>query len=70
MSDETCYEIRVHEMLDEKWAAYFAPFSLVVEPEQTILSGIVHDQAELFGALIKIRDLGLKLVSVNPLPRH
>jgi hypothetical protein len=65
MSDKTGYEIRVREVLDNKWAAYFAPFTLTAGIEETILTGAVHDQAELFGVLIKIRDLGLKLVSVN-----
>jgi len=53
--------------LDEKWANYFKPFSLISKPDTTSLVGRVHDQAELFGILLKIRDLGLKLVSVKPL---
>ncbi len=70
MTDETSYEIRVREVLDEKWAACFAPFTLAAGPGETILTGRVQDQAELFGALIKIRDRGLKLVSVNPLTQQ
>jgi hypothetical protein len=66
MSKTTRYEIRVHDVLDEKWAGYFAPFDLSVGDEETLLTGAVHDQAELFGVLLKIRDLGLRLVSVNP----
>jgi hypothetical protein len=63
--DETLlYEIHVRDRLDEKWAAYFAPFTLAFGPEETILTGAVQDQAELFGILLKIRDLGLTLVSV------
>ena len=66
MSKETAYEIRLQGILDEKWADYFAPFDLSVEGEQTLLTGPVHDQAELFGVLWKIRDLGLALVSITP----
>jgi hypothetical protein len=66
MLEETTYEIRLGNMLDEKWAAYFAPFSPTFRLDETVLTGVVHDQAELFGVLLKIRDLGLKLVSVNP----
>jgi hypothetical protein len=66
MPDSNAYEIRVREVLDEKWAAYFVPFTLHAGTDETILRGVAHDQAELFGVLLKIRDLGLKLVSVNP----
>jgi hypothetical protein len=65
MAELSCYEIRIKEVLGEKWAAYFAPFTLSVGTDETILTGPVHDQAELFGILLKIRDFGLKLISVN-----
>jgi hypothetical protein len=68
MSETTCYEIRVRDILDEKWSAYFMPFTLTAGEDETLLTGLVHDQAELFGILLKIRDLGLWLVSVNPAP--
>jgi len=67
MTEAAIYEIRVREVLDEKWAAYFAPFTLESGNNETILRGAVHDQAELFGILLKIRDLGLKLMAVNPI---
>jgi hypothetical protein len=66
MTEPGPYEIRIKEALDEKWAAYFAPFTLTAGTDETILTGLVHDQAELFGILLRIRDLGLKLVSVKP----
>jgi hypothetical protein len=62
------YEIRIGELLDEKWADNFSPFRLTSSEAGTILTGSVYDQAELFGVLLKIRDLGLRLVSVNPKP--
>ena len=58
------YEIHLRGVLGEKWADYFAPFTLSAGNDETILTGEVHDQAELFGVLLKIRDLGLVLVSV------
>jgi len=70
MPEETTYEIRVRDALDEKWSTYFAPFTLTADNEETLLTGVAHDQAELFGVLLKIRDLGLRLVSVNPVPRQ
>jgi hypothetical protein len=66
MIQAATYEIRIQDVLDEKWAAYFAPFAISVTENETLLTGTVHDQAELFGTLLKIRDLGLQLVSVNP----
>lgn len=68
MSETVPYEIRVRDVLEEKWAAYFAPFTLFTGENESLLTGVAHDQAELFGVLLKIRDLGLRLVSVNPVP--
>ncbi len=68
MCNPTVYEIRVRDVLDEKWASYFAPFEITPSADQTLLTGPAQDQAELFGILIKISNLGLRLVSVNPLP--
>jgi hypothetical protein len=35
------------------------------ELKQTLLSGSVQDQAELYGLIAKLRDLGVKLLSIN-----
>jgi len=61
------YIICLDEVLDEKWGEYFSPFSVTVCDKETKLIGIVHDQAELLGVILKIRDLGLRLLSVNPI---
>ena len=59
------YEIRVAGHLSANWAARFEGLSMRHEPDgETVLSGML-DQAALHGALAKIRDLGLKLISVN-----
>ena len=59
------YEIRVADHLSENWTARFEGLSMRREPEgDTVLSGKL-DQAALHGALVKIRDLGLNLISVN-----
>jgi hypothetical protein len=70
MPEETTYEIRIRDVLENKWMAFFSPFELTFRPDETIFTGVVHDQAELFGLLLKIRDLGLRLVSVNPVARR
>lgn len=66
MPDETICEIHIREVLDEKWAEAFSPFTLTFGEDETVLTGTVQDQAELFGVLLKIRDLGLTLVSLAP----
>jgi hypothetical protein len=59
------FEIRVASHLSENWTARFEGLSMRHEPEaETVLSGVL-DQAAMHGILVKIRDLGLKLVSVN-----
>jgi hypothetical protein len=59
------YEIRVAGHLSANWAARFEGLSMRHEPEgETVLSGML-DQAAMHGVLVKIRDLGLKLMSVN-----
>jgi hypothetical protein len=59
------YEIRVAGHLSENWAGRFEGLSMRHEPEgKTALSGSL-DQAALHGVLMRIRDLGLNLISVN-----
>ncbi len=62
------YEIRVEGHLGEQWASWLGDtLTLRHDPVgETILSGQL-DQAALQGVLIKIRDLGLKLVAVKRL---
>jgi len=61
------YEIRVQGVLDGRWTAWFEDMHLVSDGSQTIISGPLADQAALHGALNKVRDLGLVLVSVRRL---
>ena len=59
------YEIRVASHLSANWAARFEGLSMRHEPEgETTLSGML-DQAALHGVFMKIRSLGLYLISVN-----
>lgn len=59
------YEIRVASHLSKNWAARFEGLSMRYEPDgETVLTGML-DQAAMHGILIKIRDLGIKLISVN-----
>ncbi len=61
------YEIRVAGRLSTKWSAWFEGMTVEHGPgEQTVLRGRVADQAALFGLLMKVRDLGLVLLAVQP----
>jgi len=69
------YEIRVSGHLDPGRAEWFGSLALTVEHTAgreaiTILSGPIADRAALFGILNRIRDLGLQLISVNPIMLH
>ena len=65
MNAPEMYEIRVAGHLSANWAARFEGLSMRHQPEgETVLSGLL-DQAALHGVLARIRDLGLKLISVK-----
>ena len=61
------YEIRIQGHLGPQWADWFEGLTISLEDNgNTLLTGPVSDQAALHGLLKKVRDLGLPLVSVNP----
>lgn len=56
------YEIRVAGVLD---AAWFEGLEVRDDGQHTTISGLLADQAALHGLLIRIRDLGLCLISLQ-----
>jgi hypothetical protein len=63
--DCVLYEIRVKGHLDDRWAGRFKGLILRREDNgDTLLTGLVIDQAALHRLLRQVRDLGLPLVSV------
>ena len=66
MNPPILYEIRIQGHISDSWASWFEDLCLHhAKNGQTVLCGPLVDQAALHGVLIRIRDLGLPLVSVN-----
>lgn len=62
------YRIRVQGHLGPEWAVCFGGLTLSwQEPDQTMFTGQIADQAALHGILNTIRDLGLPLLEVRRL---
>ncbi len=60
------YQIRIKGHLGHQWTDWFEGLTITLEEDgDTLLTGLVVDQAALHGLLKKIRDLGMILVSVN-----
>jgi len=65
-SDHVRYRVVVRGRLGEYLAAVFDQLEIAPEPGQTSLTGNFADQAQLHGLLDQLRDLGIHLISVNP----
>ena len=60
------YHIRVQGHLSPQWSDWFEGFTITNSVDgEAVLSGMILDQAALFGLLSKISNLGLPLLSVN-----
>ena len=62
------YQIKVEGHLDSHWSEWFEGLTITYDKHgNTLLSGLITDQAALHGLLNKIRDMKLVLISVNPI---
>ncbi len=62
----TVYQIRLKGHLDTSWSDWLEGLTVTPESEgETLLCGLISDQAALHGLLKKVRDLGLGLISVS-----
>lgn len=58
------YHIKIQGYLQDHW---FEALELeYLEDHTTLIRGDFQDQAELYGTLRRIRDLGIPLISLNP----
>lgn len=61
------YRIHIQGHLDPQWSDWFEHMTLTHNADgTTTLTGLVVDQAALYGLLDKLRDLGVQLISVQP----
>jgi hypothetical protein len=65
-SDHVHYRVVVRGRLGEHLTDVFDQLEVDPRPGQTSLTGNFADQAQLHGLLDQLRDLGIHLISVNP----
>ena len=60
------YQIRLKGHLGQQWSTWFEGLGVTLQDNgETLLEGLVVDQAALHGLLRKVRDLGLPLLAVT-----
>lgn len=61
---QTVCEIRIKNHIDCDWSEWFEGLTITQETDgNTLISGVLPDQAALYGLLKRINDLGFQLVS-------
>ena len=59
-------EIHIKGQISNQWSEWFGGLTIShFDPDETIITGVVADQAALYGIISRMRDLGLELASVN-----
>jgi len=59
-------ELRVKGHINPRWSEWFGSLTISHSgPDETVLTGRVLDEAALYGIIARLRDLGLKLISLS-----
>jgi hypothetical protein len=64
----TMYGICVRGRVTERLGSALDGMRLEAGATETVFTGEIRDQSQLYGLLDRVRDLGLELVSVQPQP--
>ena len=63
---EAHYRIQVKGHLPDGWIEMMERMEIICEADgNTTISGPIRDQAELYGLITKLQNLGLTLISIN-----
>ena len=62
------FAISIRGRVGDSLRTAFSPMQVTTLPGQTVLRGLLQDQAALYGVLARIQDLGLELDEVRRLP--
>jgi hypothetical protein len=60
------YELVVRGEIGDRFVLLFDGMTLERTPGRTVLTGVVLDQAHLHGLIERIQELGIELISINP----
>lgn len=64
----TMYQICIRGRVTERLGSALEGMRLKSGATETMFTGEIRDQSQLYGLLDRVRDLGLELVSVQPYP--
>lgn len=64
----TMYQICIRGRVTERLGSALEGMRLEAGGTETVFTGEIRDQSQLYGLLDRVRDLGLELVSVQPQP--
>lgn len=74
MTEPEHYQICIKGHLDERWALWFDDLTIhrtfnAQEEPITLITGPIIDQSALYGTLNRLRDMGVVLISIQPVER-
>jgi hypothetical protein len=59
-------ELRVKGQIHPRWSEWFGGLTIShSDIDATVITGLVQDEAALYGIISRLRDLGLKLISLS-----
>lgn len=64
----TMYRICIRGRVTERLGSALEGMRFETGATETVFTGEIHDQSQLYGLLDRVRDLGLELISVQPQP--